>query len=197
MWILANPFGWPEAWEPYLLQGVGDYLYPFHQHAPEIDEQGRLWVFDNGNDRSTPYQAPSIDAEYSRVVAYEIDEEAMTFEQVISFDQTSDGRLFSAALGDADWLPHIGAVLSVWGRIPPSTDWDKPLPTTHNTSARILLHKPDSQEPLMDLEFAGCRCDDEVFRQEHRGWKIYRAQWIPGLYPVGLGPTQLPITDEE
>lgn len=193
-WILANPSGWPEEWLPFLLSNPDNAPYPFHQHAPEIDEEGRLWIFDNGNNRSTPYDDAAPEEEYSRVVAYEIDEENMAFREVLAFDQSAEGRLFSAALGDADWLPHIGSVLSVWGRVPGETDWSKPLSSTTNTRARIMIHAPEFDEPAMDLEISGCRCDEETFRQEHRGWKVYRAEWLPRLYPLGTEPTRGPYT---
>ena len=195
-WILANPSGWPDAWRPFLLGNPEGALFPFHQHAPAIDEEGRLWVFDNGNHRTTPYNDPEEEEEYSRVVAYEIDEEAMEFREALSFDQSSTGRLYSGALGDADWLPHLGAVLSVWGRVTGEIDWEKPLSSTVETHARIMLHDPAYKEPIMDLEINGCFCDDETYRQEIRGWKVYRAEWVPRLYPLGEDPEVSPYTPD-
>jgi len=189
-WILANPEGWPEAWQDYLLEGVGDFKYPFHQHAPELDDEGRLWIFDNGNYGSTPYsETDDRIRETSRVVAYEIDEEMMQFEQAYSFDLTALGKRYSSALGDADWLPHINSVLSVWGRLHAETDSEVPLPTNFGLSSHILLHKPGEDAPSLHLEMDGCRCDSSVYENEHRGWNSYRAQWIESLYPQGNGPT--------
>jgi arylsulfate sulfotransferase len=197
-WILANPNGWPEAWQDFLLEGVGEFAYPYHQHAPEFDEYGRLWVFDNGNHASTPYSDEvNRISEFSRVVAYEIDEETMQFEQLLSFEQTGLGKLYSTALGDADWLPHLQSVLSVWGRVQGKADSNIPLPTNKGTSAHILIHKPGQEAPTMHLEMTGCLCDEEVYENEHKGWNTYRAQWIQSLYPRGEGPEILPVAASE
>lgn len=197
-WILANPDGWPSEWNAYRLEGVGDFKYPHHQHAPELDENGRLWVFDNGNDRDeTPYSDnPSTVGEYSRVVAYEVNEEDMTFKESVSFDQTATGTAFSSAFGDADWLPHLQAVLSVWGRFYEPSDGSHSLPGSNGFSTHILLHQPGQEAPIMDLELNDCLCDEETFKNEHKGWNSYRAEWLPSLYPPGLNPIISPLEQE-
>jgi hypothetical protein len=190
-WILANPDGWPAEWEDYRLQGLGEFRYPHHQHAPELDENGRLWIFDNGNDGGrTPYSNKQARLpELSRVVAYEIDEEAMTFKQLLSFGQTAFGSAYSSALGDADWLPHLQSVMSVWGRLHEKVETEFPFPGISGFSAHILLHKPGQEAPVMHLEMSGCTCDEEVYQSEHKGWNTYRAEWIPNLYAPGQGPS--------
>jgi hypothetical protein len=197
-WILANPDGWPAEWEDYRLEGLGDFRYPHHQHAPEIDELGRLWVFDNGNDGGrTPYSENQARLqELSRVVAYEIDEEAFTFKQLHSFGLTAFGPAYSSALGDADWLPHLQSVMSVWGRLHEPVDDGHPLPGSNGFSAHILLHKPGQETPVMHLEMTGCYCDEEVYKTEHKGWNTYRAEWIPTLYPPGQGPKITTVAQE-
>jgi arylsulfate sulfotransferase len=197
-WILSNPDGWPPEWDAYRLEGLGEFKYPHHQHAPELDENGRLWVFDNGNERDrTPYtESPDATPEYSRVVAYEVNQEDMTFKELISFDQTASGTAFSTALGDADWLPHLQSVLSVWGRFEEPSDNTHSLPGSNGFSSHILLHQPGQDAPIMDLELNDCRCDEETFKNEHKGWNSYRAEWLPALYAKGLNPTIVPLEQE-
>ena len=87
--------------------------------------------------------------------------------------------------------------MSVWGRVQNQSDSNTPLPTTFDTRARILLHSIDSPSPQMDLEASGCLCDEDIFREEIRGWKIYRAEWIPRLYPFGQEPDEREATPED
>lgn len=198
LWILSDPPGWPEEWQDKLLQGQGEFDYPLHPHAPEIDENGLVWLFDNGNYGSTPYTEPEDEREVaSRVVAYKIDEDNMTFEEVYSFDETTEGSLYSSALGDADWLPHVDSVLSVWGRVERRLADAGPLPTKQNISSHILMHTPGQDEPVMHLKIADCLCDEEVFSSTHRGWKVYRSQWVPSFYTADTAPVPISNFDPE
>jgi hypothetical protein len=70
------------------------------------------------------------------------------------------------------------------------------LPGSNGFSSHILLHKPGQDAPIMDLEMNDCRCDEEVFINEHKGWNIYRAEWLPTLYAAGLSPTIGPLEQE-
>jgi len=197
-WILSAPAGWPEPWQDKLLTGVGDFDYPLHPHAPEIDENGLIWLFDNGNYGNTPY-GDLEDARdvYSRVVAYQVDEDNRTFEEVYSFEETQEGLLYSSALGDADWLPHVESVLSVWGRVEKRLADSGPLPTKQNISSHILMHTPGQTTPVMHLKISDCLCDEEVFSNTHRGWKVYRSQWVSDIYLSENTPTPLLNFDPE
>ena len=74
------------------------------QHHPQILPNGNLLLFDNGT---------THDPQQSRVVEYEIDEEAKTARLVWSY---SDGR-FSPAMGSVQRLPN-GNTLIGWGSGP-------------------------------------------------------------------------------
>jgi len=82
----------------------GDSLLSF-QHAPELQEDGTLLVFDNGNHRSPPY---------SRVVQLHWDEAQNTVTEVAEWRGNPD--YFAAAVGDADRLPN-GNILVVAGTL--------------------------------------------------------------------------------
>jgi outer membrane protein assembly factor BamB len=85
----------------------GDWFYG--QHAPEMYPDGRLLVFDNGNDHPNgpPYT--------SRGVMYQLDLDAMTAEEIWSYQMPDYGSF----LGDIDLLEN-GHVLITGGgvRIP-------------------------------------------------------------------------------
>jgi hypothetical protein len=115
-WILANPDGWSPELQPYLLTPVGsDFQWQYHQHAPMIGVDGRITLFDNGNERrTTPYSHdPDPDGLYSRVVQYEVDEAARTVRQVWSSYGDPD-RLYTQALGNADLEPITGNVFATF-----------------------------------------------------------------------------------
>ena len=76
-----------------------------HQHDATLLDDGNILLFDNGNLRTG-------DEQVSRVVEYEIDEEAMTAEMVWSYD---DGR-YSAIMGSAERLAN-GNTLIAWGEL--------------------------------------------------------------------------------
>ena len=82
----------------------GDGLVSF-QHAPEVQEDGTLLVFDNGNLRDPPN---------SRVVHLRWDETLNTVTELAEWRDTPD--YYAAAVGDADRLPN-GNILVVAGTI--------------------------------------------------------------------------------
>ena len=111
-WILGNPANWVAPWKDKLLAPTGNLLWPFHQHAVELNALG-LGLYDNGNYRAAAYQ--SVDGsvpEYSRAAIYKVDETAKTVSQVWSYGPSSGSDSFySTGMGDADWQPATGNVL--------------------------------------------------------------------------------------
>jgi hypothetical protein len=85
--------------------GLGGEGLLSHQHAPEVQEDGTLLVFDNGNRRTPPY---------SRVVHLHWDEAQDTVTELAEWRDTPD--YYAAAVGDADRLPN-GNILVVAGTI--------------------------------------------------------------------------------
>ena len=83
VWILGTHAGWGDRWKAYLLNPVGEFEWPYHQHAARTTRDGLLLLFDNGNDRAWPPETRTPDKEaYSRAVEFKIDEEQGTVEQV-------------------------------------------------------------------------------------------------------------------
>ncbi len=75
-WILGDHDRWALTWQPYLLTPVGTgFQWQYHQHAPELQADGSMLVFDNGNGRAIP-PAPALSPaqSYSRAVRFRVDE---------------------------------------------------------------------------------------------------------------------------
>ena len=169
-WILGTPDGWGPPWAPYLLTPVGSLQWPYHQHAPMITPQGTILLFDNGNRRHRPTE-DLPDRDYSRAVEYAIDEKTMEVSQVWSYGDRGEENFYSSALGDANLMPLKQTVLitdgfRVTGGIPDSR-WGRIFEVTHTTPAQKVFELIVRDAP--GSNFAG--------------WRIYRAQRLPSLYP--------------
>jgi hypothetical protein len=88
--------------------GIGGPDLMHRQHAPEIQPDGTMLLWDNGNGRTPPY---------SRAVQLSFDLDAGTVEEVWEWRATPD--LFDFAVGDADRLPNGNTLITagVSGRI--------------------------------------------------------------------------------
>ncbi len=88
--------------------GIGGASLMNHQHAPEVEEDGSILLFDNGNTRNPPY---------SRVICFSYDETAQTTSTL--FEWTDTPRFYDNAVGDANRLPggNILVTAGVSGRI--------------------------------------------------------------------------------
>ena len=76
----------------------------YHQHAPEVEDDGTLLLFDNGNTRPGGTDTDGTEPAYSRAVAYRLDTAAGTAEQVWEHRDTGDDGLptWASFAGDAD-----------------------------------------------------------------------------------------------
>ena len=106
LWILGSPVNFPEQWAARLLTPIGSLEWPYHQHAVELTPLG-VGIFDNGNYRAGAFETPT--QEWSRVVVFSVDEEAMTVSEAWSYGEPSGpDSFYSPAMGDADWQPTSG-----------------------------------------------------------------------------------------
>ena len=117
--------------------GLGGESLMSHQHAPELQEDGSLVYFDNGNRYDPPL---------SRVAQIFWDETADTVTQPYVFDFAPE--LYALALGDADVLPN-GNILAVSG-----------------TTGRILEVDTVNQEIVWDMFAAGSEGQWWIYRAE-------------------------------
>ena len=100
--------------EPYLLTPVDadgkevsndSFEWQYAQHAPTVMRNGDLLLFDNGDHRSryAEFAVPATE-NYSRMVRYHIDEDAMTVSQVWEFGEQLGSEHYCTYVGDADQL---------------------------------------------------------------------------------------------
>lgn len=168
-WILGTPANWKSPWSDKLLTPIGDLQWPFHQHAVEINSLG-LGMYDNGNYRAAAYEAyDSTQRQYSRAVAYRVDEQAHTVEQVWSYGPaTGPDSFYAEGMGDADWQPQTRNVLIDNAQIlEQSAD---PL-SSGTTYAQFLEVKPDGTR-VFDLTVRG---------EPGSAYPVYRADRIPDI----------------
>ena len=122
VWILAPHKGWATAGDgtdlsPFLLHPLDasgqpiendavrtgeenhpDFEWAWYQHAPVVFSDGRLALFDNGENRN--YTRPGS---YSRAVVYRIDEDAMTIQQDWSYGTARGPETYSRIVSDVDY----------------------------------------------------------------------------------------------
>jgi hypothetical protein len=179
VWILGDPAGWSETFQPYLLQPVGELEWPYHLHGPQITPDGNLMLFDNGNFRALPPAEPVPHAEnYSRAVEYAIDEDAMTVRQVWAYGGPGSEMFYTPFLGDADRLPITGNVLITDGGRLVNADG---VPTNNVVAARKwarLLEVTGGESPETVFELIIDHGEDV---SEIAGWSVFQADRIPSL----------------
>ena len=118
-WILGPHAGWSTNFDPYLLTPVGTpFEWNYGQHAPELSPEGTLLVYDDGNDRASPFDPPVADQDnYSRAVEYLIDETNMEVSQIWDSTPADEDRLFTPYLGRVQWLPQTRNLLVTYGAV--------------------------------------------------------------------------------
>ncbi len=148
------------------LEGDGELQY--HQHAPEVQSDGSILLYDNGNERpgTDPAATDPAGRPYSRAVRYSIDDEAETVTQDWEYRSTVGGApAYAFFVGDADTLENGNALIVNGGLVDPTT-----------TSVQ-----------LVEVEPTGTSGGDVVFelRVDEAGWFTYRARRVPSLYVGG------------
>jgi len=133
-----------------------EFFFQYHQHAPDITDEGTYMICDNGNFRASPFD-PTLPNEenFSRAIEYDIDENSKEIEIVWEYGQSEEETLFTPFIGDADSLPQTGNVLITFG----GTQQPRIIEVTHTTPA----------QKVFDLALSG------TF--------TYRSERLPSLYP--------------
>lgn len=192
VWIAGYPENWPAEFSDVLLSPVGSpFAWQYHQHAPLIVDDGggkkTLILFDNGNVQTAPYSGetplfvppegvPLPPGLQSRIVAYSIDEQAMTIAQSWEFDESSVGTLFSEAVGDVDLLEN-GNVLSAWGFLqtqPGGQPWYGDVGLGAK-AVRVIEIDPVTRDEIWHIHLTV----DAALNEQ--GVTAYRAERIPSL----------------
>lgn len=182
IWILGTHDNWdPAEFGSFLLNPVGDnFLFQYHQHAPEITDEGTIMLYDNGNFKASPFD-PKLPAteNFSRAVEYSINEETKEVSQVWEYGQFANTILYAPFIGDADTQPLTGNVLIVHGGV---TSDAEGRPTDSIFTAKTEVHI---------IEVTHATPGEEVFNltivdpttETANGWTTYRAERLPSLYP--------------
>ncbi len=174
-WILGPHGGWKAPWNERLLEPSGNLAWAYHGHGAKVTPERTILQYDNGNNRATAFEEPMPQADsYSRAVEFAVDEEAMTVRQVWEYGP-EDERFFSSFLSDADWMPTTGNVLITDGaRTTKIKDATSGETVTHNWVRIVEVTHTTPSDKVFELII-----DDE----SPHGWRVYRADRLPGLYP--------------
>ncbi len=124
IWILGPHENWDQQeFGQYLLtpQSEHEFFFPYHQHAPDITDEGTIMIFDNGNNRASPPDPILPDSDnFSRAVEYQINEETNEIDIVWEYGQFEEETIYTFFIGDADYLPLTGNALITFGGTQPA-----------------------------------------------------------------------------
>lgn len=147
---------------------------PRYQHAVEVESDGSLIFYDNGNKRAGT--APGTDnPPYSRAAIYRVDDSSddsrewtatQTWEH--RYDETEGKPVFAAFLGDADRLAN-GNVLVDHGGIP------SPQPDDGDFNRCVIIE-------VVPEDTGGDVVRDIRIGSAERPVTCYRAEQVPSLY---------------
>ena len=135
-----------------------------------VTSQGTILLFDNGNNRASPFDEPIRPSDnFSRAVEYAINESTMEVTEVWEYGEFTDEPLFAGFLGDADMLPLTGNVLVTYGGIRTRQGKlvGRLIEVTHTTPG----------EKVFDLAIV------DPTSEAANGWNIYRSERLRSLYP--------------
>lgn len=159
VWILGPHENWDmQEFGQYLLtpQSDQEFFFQYHQHAPDITNEGTYIIFDNGNNRASPFDPTLPDNDnFSRAVEYDINPFTKEVDIVWEYGQFEDETLYTFFIGDADYQPQTGNVLITFGGTQPA----RLIEVTRTTPA----------QKVFDLSLF------ENF--------TYRSERLPSLYP--------------
>jgi len=105
-WILGDPENWASSIvEEYFFTPVGsNFEWQYAQHSAMVLEDGNIFLFDNGNNRSKLREFDVLaNDNYSRGVIYDIDTELMTISQVYEFGKDLGSSFYSPYISNVDY----------------------------------------------------------------------------------------------
>ncbi len=177
-WILGTHDNWKAPWSDKLLTPLGDVEWQFHQHDCSITPGGNILCFDNGNFRATPFDARlPADETYSRVVEFEVDEDARTVRQVWSYGAGPGERLYACYQGGAFRLPRTGNTFMTYGGVVTVDGQPADAAEAGFCRSRLIEVTPDG-EVVFDMWVDGSGGDPPM------PLSVVRAEHLP---PIGGG----------
>ncbi len=189
-WIVGPHANWGPNFQQYLLTPTGTpFEWNYGQHAPELTPQHTLLVYDDGNDRACPYDPPLPDQNnYSRGVEFNIDETNLTVSQVWDSSLAGGDRLYTGALGDADWLEKTGNILVTYGLV---SYLNGAHPSPYAPNATMVRIREFTHEAAPQVVFDLSFFDANNTSSNYMGYLCYRSDRIPDLY----AHPAMPVTD--
>lgn len=181
IWILGNHNNWAPEFEQFLLTPPDDgtlFEWPYAQHAPMITSTRTLLLFDNGNNRASPFdgtQRVSDRDNYSRAVEYEID--GMEVRQVWEYGSPASlatPRLFSWFISDADRLPNRNTLINFGGNIFTDGVANNDLGFGRGLTRIVEVDHATPAEKVFDMRLYNPTADARI--------AVYRVERIPSLY---------------
>ena len=147
---------------------------PYHQHAVELQADGSILLYDNGNNRPGTVVGDPDTPMYSRAVLYDVDDSStdraewtVTQRWEHTADDADGSVVYARFLGDADLVPN-GNVLVTHGGIDLRGDDD------FEHAVVIEVEPSDGSDGEIVWEFRIGSSEDEV--------TIYRSERIPTFY---------------
>lgn len=108
IWIFTNSdIDWCDDFRDKILKPTNfdNTHYCYGQHSARITPCGDLIIFDNGNFKSKDFSTATPPNEnYSRGVAYSIDEQNLTITQTFSFGENLDEKIYACYQGNIEYL---------------------------------------------------------------------------------------------
>ena len=123
-WIIGDSKNWSKDYQKYFFKKVGEnFEWQWSQHAAMITEEGYVFLFDNGNNKSKikDNYVPA-DKSYSRGVMYKINKKNMTIEQIWEYGKERSSDFYSPYISDVDYLGknhyivHSGGIVKEDGK---------------------------------------------------------------------------------
>lgn len=170
-WILGADEEWPEEYEEYVLEPVGDVKFPAGQHAmkivdnPEYDDSPEMKdviLFDN-NEVFTRGDR-DVSKDYSQAIRYLINEKEMTVEETWSYGKDRGESFFSHIIGNVQYLYETDHLILNSG----ATD-DQESPT--GVTGRVVeVDTEDDPEVIFELEVQGK--EEDSVQYTYRTWRF-------------------------
>jgi arylsulfate sulfotransferase len=187
-WILGSPTNWSASFQPYLLTPVGTpFDWNWGQHAPSLTPQGTLLLYNDGDDRADPFFTPVPDADnFSSAEEFNINETNMQVSEVWNSEwQTNQDRLYTAVVGEAQWLPQTRDVLVTYGY---AQFVNGVAPNTKDTDGSMVRIKEYTHDPIPQVVFDLAFWNYTNTVSTYVGNLVYRTFRIPDIYPHPLAP---------
>lgn len=170
-WILGADEEWPEEYEEYVLEPVGDVKFPAGQHAmkfvdnPKYDnspEMKDMILFDN-NEVFTRGDR-DVSKDYSQATRYLINEEEMTVEETWSYGKDRGESFFSHIIGNVQYLYETDHLILNSGAT------DDPESPTGVTGRVVEVDTEEDPEVIFELEVQGK--EEDSVQYTYRTWRF-------------------------